>query len=188
MMNKTQVRAASLVLQEGGTHATLCFYKDSSKNEKIMTVQSKRTDNSDAQKENKDARKGETAADGLSQSDKKASDDKTQPSEKKPQEALKSKYPNLFSFLHENSSQQPRGGHNHSAKSAAAEDSPLSEALGKLQGSQIGGEKDHFHAAERLLINALKKSFQSAVRLRREATAAAVINSQQPGLATANQQ
>lgn len=49
MMNKTQVRAASLVLQEGDTHATLCFYKDSSKNEKIMTVQSKRTNNSDAQ-------------------------------------------------------------------------------------------------------------------------------------------
>ena len=39
MMNKTQVRSAALELHpEGGTHATLCFYKDSQKSEKIMTV------------------------------------------------------------------------------------------------------------------------------------------------------
>ena len=38
-MNKTQVRSAALELHpEGGTHATLCFYKDSQKSEKIMTV------------------------------------------------------------------------------------------------------------------------------------------------------
>ena len=78
-------------------------------------------------------------------------------SEKKPKQDFKHRYPNLFGYFD--------GG----AKPAG--DSPLSEAMGKLQ-SEEGCEKASIRAAERLLIDALKKSFHSAIRLRREAAAA----------------
>lgn len=49
-MNKTQVRSAQLLLEEN--HATLCFYKDVNRSEKIMTVKSNKSakvNNSDGQ-------------------------------------------------------------------------------------------------------------------------------------------
>jgi len=49
----------------------------------------------------------------------------------------------------------------------------LSDALGKLHSDEIS-DKDSIRAAERLLIDALKKRIHSAIRLRKESAATLV--------------
>jgi len=91
-----------------------------------------------------------------------------QAEEKKPQ-SVKHQYPNLLGYLDEHAHRSASASLGDQQRQASS--SPLREALGKLQ-----SEEESVSArgqAERLLIDALKRSFTSAIRLRREAMAKA---------------